>query len=93
MNVYVPLPVGVPLIFPVAGSIVSPAGSAPSVIAKVIGALPPETFSGNEYAVPVIPFKPEVGAVIVAAATIGPLAAEISVTVPALFVAVAFNRT
>ena len=93
MNVYVPLPVGVPLIFPVAGSIVSPAGSTPSVIAKVIGVLPPETFNGSEYGVPVVPVSPEVGAVIVAAATIGPLAAEMSVTVPALFVAVAFNRT
>ena len=47
VKVYVPLPVGVPLIFPVAGSIVSPAGSAPSVTANVIGVFPPETFSGN----------------------------------------------
>ena len=93
VNVYVPLPVGVPLIFPVAGSIVSPAGSAPSVIANVIGVFPPEILSGSEYGVPVVPVNPEVGAVIAAAATIGPLAAEISVTVPALFVAVAFSRT
>ena len=44
VNVYVPLPVGVPLIFPVVGSIVSPAGSAPSVIANVIGVFPPEIY-------------------------------------------------
>ena len=43
-----PLPVGVPLIFPVAGSIVKPAGSAPSVMANVIGNFPPEIFIGNE---------------------------------------------
>ena len=88
-----PLPVGVPLIFPVAGSIVKPAGSAPSVMANVIGFLPPEIFIGSEYAVPVVPVNPEEGAVIAAAATIGPLAAETSVMDPALFVAVAFNRT
>ena len=48
VNVYVPLPVGVPLISPVAGLIVNPAGSAPSVIANVIGVLPPEILSGSE---------------------------------------------
>ena len=58
-----------------------------------MGVLPPEIFSGSEYATPVVPVSPEVGAVIAAAATIGPLAAEISETVPALFVAVAFRRT
>ena len=93
VNVYVPLPVGVPLISPVAGLIDNPAGSAPSVIANVIGVFPPEMLSGSEYGVPVIPFNPEVGAVIAAAATIGPFALEISETVPALLVAVVFKRT
>ena len=63
------------------------------MIANVIGVLPPEIFSGSEYATPVVPVSPDVGAVIVAVATIGPLAAEISETMPALFVAVAFKRT
>jgi hypothetical protein len=49
-------------------------------------------FSGSEYAAPEVPFNPEVGAVIAAAATIGPFAAEISVTVPTLLVAVVFKR-
>ena len=47
VKVNVPLPVGMPLIFPVAGSMASPAGSAPSEIANVIGNFPPETFSGS----------------------------------------------
>ena len=93
VTVNVPLTVGVPLISPVIGLIDNPAGSAPSVIAKVIGVFPPEIFSGSEYGVSVVPFNPEVGAVIAAVATIGPLAAEMSVTVPALLVAVAFKRT
>ena len=62
-------------------------------MANVIGVLPPEILSGSEYAVPVVPVKPEVGAVIVAAVTIGPAADEISVIVPALLVAVVFKRT
>ena len=41
----------------------------------------------------VVPVNPVLGAVIEVAATIGPLAGEISVTVPALFEAVALSRT
>jgi hypothetical protein len=82
----------VPLIFPVTGSIVSPPGSAPSVTANVIGVFPPEIFRASEYGVPVVPFNPDVGAVIAAAVTIGPLAGEISVIVPALLVAVVYKR-
>jgi hypothetical protein len=93
VKVNVPLPVGVPLIFPVAGSTVSPTGSAPSVTANVIGVFPPETFRASEYGVPVVPINPDVGAVIAAAATIGPLAGDMSVMVPALLVAVVFKRT
>ena len=66
----VPLPVGVPLISPVAVLIVRPAGSAPSVTANVIGDLPPETFSGSEYGVPVVPARSEAGVVIAVGATI-----------------------
>jgi hypothetical protein len=77
----------------VAGLIVKPAGSEPSVTAKVIGVFPPETFSASEYGVPVVPFNPEIGAVIVAAVTIRPLAGATSVIVPALLVALVFKRT
>ena len=87
-----PLPLGVPEIFPVIGSTLSPAGKSPSVTAKVIGALPPETFSGSEYAVPVVPVKPDEGAVILAVATIESVAAERLFAVPAEFVAIVLTR-
>ena len=92
VNVYVPLPVGVPEIFPVIGSTLSPAGKDPSVTAKVIGALPPETFNGSEYAVPDVPVNPDDGAVMLAVATIKSVAAERLFAVPAEFVAIVLTR-
>ena len=70
VKVQVPLPVGVPLISPVLGLIDNPAGKEPSVIANVIGDLPPETFSGSEYGVPVIPSRSVFGVVIAVGTTI-----------------------
>ena len=64
----------------------------PLVIAKVIGNFPPVISIGSEYAVPVVPDKPVIGAVMAAVATTGPTTFEKSVIVPALLVAVAFKR-
>lgn len=52
--------VGVPLISPVAGFSVNPAGSVPEVSAKVYGALPPVAVSVCEYGVLTEPFASEV---------------------------------
>ena len=78
-----------PLISPVAVLIVRPTGSAPSVTANVIGDLPPETFSGSEYGVPVIPSRSEDGVVIAVGTTIWSLTSDVLLAVPELFVAVA----
>ena len=80
--------VGVPLISPVAGSMAKPAGKVPLVTANVFGEVPPVDVGAIEYAVPVVPLIPPLGATIVRAAVAKSVVGEISVIEPPVFVAV-----